>query len=50
MPKNDNTIWANSQSKNICHFHKSLGIERLPFSLKIRCMLEPQVHSTVEAM
>ena len=26
--------WADSQSKNICYFNKSLGIERLPFSLE----------------
>lgn len=30
----DNRIWANSQSKNNCYFHKSLGIERLPFFLE----------------
>lgn len=34
MPRNDNRIWANSQSRNISYFNKSLGRERLPFSLE----------------
>lgn len=34
MLKNDNRFWANSQSKNISYFNKSLGRERMPFSLE----------------
>lgn len=29
-----NRIWANSQSRNISYFKKSLDRERLPFSLE----------------
>lgn len=34
MLKNDNRLWANSQSKNICYFNKSFQEERMPFPLE----------------
>lgn len=33
MPKNGNRFSANSESKNIHHFNKSFGREKMPFSL-----------------